>query len=70
MPIKSSDIMFWKRDLHKNVHKYVYIHMRKALFEGTINEFGIGITNPFFWIGAYRVLEKKEKERIKKKKFI
>ena len=32
MAIPDSEILFWKRDPHKYVHIYVFIHMCKVLF--------------------------------------
>ena len=50
--MSSSEIMFWKRALHKYVQLYtythIYTHIWKALFQNIINELGIGIANPFF----------------------
>ena len=55
----SYEIVFWKRSLHKYVYTYAYIHIWRALFQNTIYNLGMCITNPFsFWNGAYRVLEK------------
>ena len=50
MSMPSSEIMFSKRALHKYVHIYAYIHMRKALFENIIYELGSGIASPFFYM--------------------
>ena len=30
MPMLSSEIMFWKRALHKYVHIYVFIHVKSS----------------------------------------
>ena len=57
MPMPSSKVMFWKRALHKYIHTYPYILMWKTVFQNTIYELGIDIANPFFFTGAYRILE-------------
>ena len=52
MTMPRSDIMLWKRALHKYVPIYAFIHMRKALFENIIIKLGIGICKAILWNGA------------------
>ena len=58
MPMTSSEIMFWKRALHKCVHIHTFIPIHKALFQNTINELCIGIASLYFGMALIAFLEK------------
>ena len=47
MPMPSSEIIFWKRILHKYVDIYAYTHMWKACYQNTTIGRGICIASSF-----------------------
>ena len=59
MPMPSSEIMFWKRALHKCVQVYVYIPTVESLFQDIVLDLGTWHSKPSFLNGAHRVLEKR-----------